>query len=336
MKHFRKHNAGFTLIELVIAIAMATLVTAAAFSVLMLGLDINRMAGDTAYQQMTVNTLLSTIGDIIAEGNVSAIETTDSGNWFIKDKNDKVLLSYFYDEVEKKGIVYVGDFSEDTATPILNDLISSSIEQNDGLFTIYVENKQGEFSTSVLCRSLQTGGEITRPSAETLQALFGILKGQLGSEGTIKNQQATLQYYSRWWTELNGETWEPEMVWTACFVSWVLSQTEVKEALSETPDNYPYWFFGPRSFGKYFKDNDRWRGAEEDYDPQPGDLIFIDSYLAIDNKTTYLGFVKKVENGVVTIIGRGSSGSVEEYTFTIGEKLADGTKIIGYGILPWK
>jgi prepilin-type N-terminal cleavage/methylation domain-containing protein len=58
MKHTSKQNAGFTLIELVVAMAMAVIVTAAATSVLLMGLRVNRQTGDTATQQMTVRSVI--------------------------------------------------------------------------------------------------------------------------------------------------------------------------------------------------------------------------------------------------------------------------------------
>jgi prepilin-type N-terminal cleavage/methylation domain-containing protein len=61
MKKAFNRNDGFTLVELIVAMAMAVIVTAAAPSVLLLGLRVNRQTADTASQQITVRTLLTTV-----------------------------------------------------------------------------------------------------------------------------------------------------------------------------------------------------------------------------------------------------------------------------------
>lgn len=343
MKHFFKQNAGLTLIELVVAMAIATVVTAAAASVLFFGLRINRQTGDTASQQITVSTLLNTVEGIISEGNVSNIEMK-AESWCIWDKNEKPLLSYYYDPDEKEGTVYVGDYRlmSDTditnnPTPILRGLLSSSVEMYDGLFTIHVETKEGIFSSSVLCRSLATGtGEHDDQIAPGTSdgnrlAFLQVLQSQYQSRGEIReNGDATELYYSEWYC---GGTywpgWNEKTPWCACYVSWALSQPGVKEKVPTPPKEN--WFANVDEFMGYFKDNQTFKLRNEAAEMQKGligNLIFFD-WNKGDNPQ-HMGVVLNVSDDgkwVYTIEGN-SAGRVTIRSYSMTD-----ARIIGYGIL---
>ncbi len=341
MKHTSKRNAGFTLIELVVAIAIATIVTAAATSVLLMGLRINHRTGDTASRQMTVSTLLNTVERIIAEGSISDIEM-NTDHWRIKDKEEKVLLSYVFDE-ESLGTVYVGDYNsqnENAATPILSGLLSSYVEMYAGLFTIYVETEEGMFSSSVFCRSLATdvgehGNLNPDKTTDSRLAFLDILKKEYGSRGEIKNGDGTYTYYSEWYIGgyEGNPGWNYKTPWCACYISWALSQTGVSENLPSPPKEN--WYANVDDFMEYFTPKNATETATDKWlpggsKPTVGDLIFFDW-----NKGTnpqHVGVVLSVsEDGkyVYTIEGN-SAGRV-----TVRSYLLNDPRIIGYGILPW-
>ena len=102
MKHSFKKNGGFTLVELIVAIAVATIVTAAATTVLMLALRVNRQTGDTASQLITVRSLLSTMEKVASEGNIKGV-VSDFDSWQLVDReltkdgdSGRVVFGYDY------------------------------------------------------------------------------------------------------------------------------------------------------------------------------------------------------------------------------------------------
>lgn len=347
MKHFVKQNAGLTLIELVVAMAIATVVTAAAASVLFFGLRINRQTGDTASQQITVSTLLNTVEGIISEGNISNIEMKTE-SWKIADANGKVLLSYLFDnaETEMSGAVYVGDYQNygnpeatGVATPILTGLLSSYVELYDGLFTIHVETKDGMYSSSVYCRTLAPENDnhvsngdsfITEEEGIDKKTLFmNALKSQYQSRGEIReNGDATELYYSEWYC---GGTywpgWNEKTPWCACYVSWALD----KAGRNGPSTNHSGWYANVDEFMGYFKDNQTFKPRNEAAEMQKGligNLIFFD-WNKGDNPQ-HMGVVLNVSDDgkwVYTIEGN-SAGRVTIRSYSMTD-----ARIIGYGIL---
>lgn len=341
MKRTSKHNAGFTLVELVVAIAMATLITAAAASVLLMGMRINRQTGHTASQQMTVRTLLTTIEGIVAEGNVSDVEM-NTKSWKIKEKKvedePRVLLSYLYDDTTKVGTVYVGDYQDTSATPVLTGLLSSYVELYDGLFTIHVETDDGMYSSSVYCRSLHSGagdvgGSDYTGSEAGRKAFIALLKSQDISKGKIiypdgyVKKEGDYSYYSEWYIKGFKNGWNPKTPWCACFISWALAQSEMAPYLKTVPR-----YADVDKFMRHF--TEAALTADEDWmpgggTPQGGDLIFF-SWTGSKNPQ-HVGVVIKVEDGKVYTIEGNVNGRVAYRSYDLNDK-----RIIGYGILPWK
>ena len=223
-KHF-KQNAGLTLIELVVAIAMATIVTAAATSVLLMGLRINRQTGNTASQQITVHQLLTKVENILTEGNIQSYEA-DAESWRVISASDSVLLSYRYDPEQQGGVIYVGDYANETATPVLSGLLSSFVQHDKHLVTVTVETNTGMYSTSAYCRMVDFGSA-TVPTDATVEAFIKLLRTQFRSRGEIiytsdnPKQSDDYTYYSEWYIDgyENNAAWSEETPWCACFVS---------------------------------------------------------------------------------------------------------------------
>jgi prepilin-type N-terminal cleavage/methylation domain-containing protein len=353
MKKAFNRNDGFTLVELIVAMAMAVIVTAAATSVLLLGLRVNRQTADTASQQITVRTLLTTVENIISEGNISDIEMSTE-SWCIWEKGTigedgqpvrKVLLSYFYDPDEKQGAVYVGDYrhlddalEDTTATPVLTGLLSSYVEMYDGLFTIHVETKEGIFSSSVLCRSMATGvgeyedtidpGDIEDNREEFIK----ILKSQYRSRGQIigADPNDPYQYFSEWYIqsdyddEIPDNGWNAKTPWCACYVSWALVKVN-----AVPPMDHERWFANVDEFMAYFQTDGTWMKSKAhggSVDPQPGDLIFFDWNKG--ENPQHVGVVLKVEDHMVYTIEGNSAGRVTIRSYTKGDP-----RIIGYGLI---
>ena len=65
-----KRNEGFTLVELIVGIAVASIVTAAATTLLLMGLRMNKASSDTATRQNTVRIVLTVLEDLAAEKDI--------------------------------------------------------------------------------------------------------------------------------------------------------------------------------------------------------------------------------------------------------------------------
>ena len=203
MRHSHKQNGGFTLVELVIAIAVAALVTAAATTVLMLALRVNRQAGDTASNQNTVRALLTAMEKAAAEGNIKNLESSFD-SWVLKGDDEREIFRY---SSEKQSIYTNG-------TEILRDVYASHATYVNGLLTISVETASSTYSYSVFCRTWDgenVNDEIPNiPDTEqpeqgsSLGAFLDILKSQYGSTGEILVENNGMMvssgvYYSEWY-----------------------------------------------------------------------------------------------------------------------------------------
>lgn len=341
MKHSSKHNAGFTLIELVVAMAIAVIVTAAATSVLLMGLQINRQTGDTASQQITVRSLLNVMEDVAADGNIKEVlsdipaqngEAKEYGSWALIDTTDNLIFHY---DAETQTIFTNG-------TPVLESVIASNVIMEGQLLSISIETKDGIYSSAIYCRTVEPVGAPdidtlpgdTTNTEENVRAKFiEILKSQYRSRGEIKNGDGEYTYYSEWYIGGYGQKnpgWNEKTPWCACFVSWALKKAGVNSPVA----GHPNWFANVDDFMDYFQKN-----GYSDYGqswlvggnkPAEGDLIFFD-WNKGDNPQ-HVGVVLSVEtNGgrttVYTIEGN-SAGRVTIRSYSLTDE-----RIIGYGVL---
>ncbi len=338
MKQTSKGNAGFTLVELVVALAIATVVTAAATSVLFMGLNINRQTGDTASQQMTVRQLLNVVQDAAADGRITNVKSAYDA-WELVEEvqlggenapQQRVIFSY---NAETQTIYTNG-------VPVLTGVYASEAIIEDNLLTISVETKEGIFASSVYCRmAIQgEGPQVDQPEIKdevSVENFIAILKSQYRSRGEIrKDGKDTGEYYSEWYSEYDYDDavydngWNYKTPWCACFVSWALDQAGMTSPVGD----HPRWFANVDDFMDYFQKNSyddygqSWLAGGEK--PTAGDLIFFDW-----NKGTnpqHVGVVLSVsEDGkyVYTIEGN-SAGRVTVRSYPIGD-----SRIIGYGVL---
>lgn len=223
MKHSFKKNGGFTLVELIVAIAVAAIVTAAATTVLVLALRVNRQTGDTASQLITVRSLLSTMEKVASEGNIKGV-VSDFDSWQLVDREltkdgDSGRVVFGYDSVsqtiytngtidakiENDKLVY--DVKINDATKVVEGIFASSVTLRDKLLTISIETSDGIYSSSILCRvnaptaggNTVEDGKMPEPDKnqwkpdpdigdlkeKTVEYFLYILKSQYGSKGEI-------------------------------------------------------------------------------------------------------------------------------------------------------
>lgn len=366
MKYTSKYNAGFTLIELVVAMAIAVVVTAAASSVLLMGLRINRQTGDTASQQMTVRTLLSVVEKAAADGSIQDV-ITDYESWQLVDAaidEDEEKPSYrvifgFDSETQR---IYIGKVVEtgvvtNEGTTVLEGVYASNVIIEGKLLSVSVETKEGIFASSVYCRTTKLDdesgsnglpGEITGQMGR--DNFIQILKSQYRSRGEIvgADSNSLYQYYSEWYISTDYDApgyagnWNSKTPWCACFVSWALDQIGMHGPAGYCPDNrsdhnHGNWFADVDEFMAYFQDATRTESAWQvsashggTYTPIAGDMIFFDWNKGED--PSHVGVVLSVKQEgnrttVYTIEGN-SAGRVNIRSYSLTDP-----RIIGYGVL---
>ena len=294
----RKNNQGVTLVELLIGIAIGSLVTLAATTVILMGLRLNRQSMDVSSRQNTARVLLNSLEDLAADGSISGFSMAKEG-WQVYGKKGTAAVLYSYD-AEMKTIFTGGTILTDSdgivqnRTPIMKNVESSYLAFDDGLLTISVEIEDGVFESKVYCRVLDISSgsdsgdhaDIGKDEAEkeaeedtmgqtekVARMLFVTTLLNEYRENPNPNDGRILKsspdegsqgdFYSKWyigdgWQE-NG--WNEFTPWCACFVSWAIA--EVKDAINynNTDDNDSNnlpSYAGVDSFLAYFYKRGMW------------------------------------------------------------------------------
>ena len=329
MKHLRK-NGGFTLVELVISIAVASLVTMAATTVLMLALRVNRQTADTATQQYTVRALLTTMEKAATNGNIKKV-TSNLGSWqMLKGEEGENTPVFEYDafnrQILSNGIV------------VMKDVYASNAILENGLLSISLETREGIFETTVYCRLGSITLEGTTPTEpdklETPVDIFlAILLSQLNSDGVIKNGLDAGKYYSEWYIGgyENDLRWNPSTPWCACFVSWALVESNI-DFIRPVNGQTVHWYSHVDEFMNHFKADvagESWKPSGEI--PPTGALVFFN--FDDDSEADHIGVVYGTGtddegNEIIFTIEGNSAGRVAVRSYP----LTDG-RILGYGVL---
>lgn len=339
----KRNNSGFTMVELLVTVAVSSIVLAAAASLMLLGLRVHQTTQKEAGEQQTVRIVLSALEDLSASGKIYRVEPLSDG-WQLQGKTadgaaGAVLLRYNNGKLRSGGS---GD------QVLLDNLRGAQVILDGSLVTFTFATAAHSYSTSVFCRTGIEGDSVgkaeaqekldklknqTLPVSTTLteaqkKARFEFLKtlaGQLDSKGEIKN---TDTYFSKWYIGgYEGHPgWNQYTPWCACFLSWAAAQQP-----GETFDGAPPRFADVDDGMKLFRDNgrdDQWRDSGAT--PIPGDYVFFDWDGDID--PDHVGAVLCVdENGYLYTIEGNSSGRVALNCYPKNDP-----RIMGYGVLNWK
>ena len=189
MRNLRKQN-GFTLIELLVAIAVGALVTAAAVTVLLLGLRLDNHSRQTITQQNATRVVMTLLEDVAAENEIDTIVATADGWYLCRDLEDEPMKkSVVVGYTSADGTVQTGGeltiFNTDAVadsctynggTAVLKNVFASyaNYDKSNNLLTVSVETEEGTYKTSVYCR--------LAPKTEISGVVEEIL-GELESEG---------------------------------------------------------------------------------------------------------------------------------------------------------
>ena len=75
----KRNNSGFTMVELLVTVAVSSIVLAAAASLMLLGLRVHQTTQKEAGEQQTVRIVLSALEDLSASGKISRVEPFSDG-----------------------------------------------------------------------------------------------------------------------------------------------------------------------------------------------------------------------------------------------------------------
>lgn len=335
----KRNNSGFTMVELLVTVAVSSIVLAAAASLMLLGLRVHQTTQKEAGEQQTVRIVLSALEDLSASGKIYRVEPLSDG-WQLQGKTadgtpGAVLLRYNNGKLRSGGS---GD------QVLLDNLRGAQVILDGSLVTFTFATAAHSYSTSVFCRTGIEGDSVgkaeaqeklehpTLPESTTLSekekdARFAFLKtlaGQYDSRGEIKK---TDTYFSEWYigNYADNPGWNQYTPWCACFLSWAADQK--KASIDGDPPRFANVDTGMEGFQK----SGKWRSPNDaNNKPIPGDYVFFDWDRDID--PDHVGAVLCVdENGYLYTIEGNSGGRVAVNCYPKNDP-----RIMGYGVLNWK
>lgn len=340
----KRNNSGFTMVELLVTVAVSSIVLAAAASLMLLGLRVHQTTQREAGEQQTVRIVLSALEDLSASGKIYRVEPLSDG-WQLQGKTadgtpGAVLLRY------NSGTLTSGTSGDQV---LLDNLRGARVDLDGSLVTFTFATAAHSYSTSVFCRTGIEGDSVGKVEAKEKldelkkpnltdaekKARFEFLKtlaGQYDSRGEIKGE-SDYRYFSEWYigNYANNPGWNQYTPWCGCFLSW---------AAAQQPDNT---FIGdPPSFAdvdkgmKGFKDSRMWRErGDTNNKPIPGDYVFFDWDGGTDpdggKDPDHVGAVLCVEGNFLYTIEGNSGGRVAVNRYPLSD-----SRIVGYGVLNWK
>ena len=334
----KRNNSGFTMVELLVTVAVSSIVLAAAASLMLLGLRVHQTTQKEAGEQQTVRIVLSALEDLSASGKISRVEPFSDG-WRLlgktaDGKSGAVLLRYNNGKLRSGGS---GD------QVLLDNLRGAQVILDGSLVTFTFATAAHSYSTSVFCRTGIEGDSVGREEAKDILkdpptlpdaadltekekaarfAFLQTLAGQYDSRGEIKGK-SDYRYFSEWYIRSYKDNpgWNQYTPWCACFLSWGAAQQP-----NETFDGNPPRFANVDDGMKLFQ-GDQWRDSGAT--PIPGDYVFFD--WDRDRDPDHVGAVLCVDGTKLYTIEGNSGGKVAVNCYPLSDK-----RIVGYGVLNWK
>lgn len=344
----KRNNSGFTMVELLVTVAVSSIVLAAAASLMLLGLRVHQTTQKEAGEQQTVRIVLSALEDLSASGKISRVEPFSDG-WRLlgktaDGKSGAVLLRYNNGKLRSGGS---GD------QVLLDNLRGAQVILDGSLVTFTFATAAHSYSTSVFCRTGIEGDSVGKAEAEDIlkktptlpaaadlteaekKARFAFLQklaDQYDSRGEIKSGDSTYTYFSEWYIGgYEGHPgWNQYTPWCACFLSWAAAQQR------DTINGDPPRFADVDEGMKGFKDSRMWRERGDTNNmPIPGDYVFFDWDGRNDpdggKDPDHVGAVLCVEGNFLYTIEGNSGGRVAVQRYLLSDP-----RIVGYGVLNWK
>lgn len=334
----KRNNSGFTMVELLVTVAVSSIVLAAAASLMLLGLRVHQTTQKEAGEQQTVRIVLSALEDLSASGKISRVEPFSDG-WRLlgktaDGKSGAVLLRYNNGKLRSGGS---GD------QVLLDNLRGAQVILDGSLVTFTFATAAHRYSTSVFCRTGIEGDSVGKAEAEDIlketptlpdaadltdtekAARFAFLQklaDQYDSRGEIIGGKG---YFSEWYigNYADNPGWNQYTPWCACFLSWAADQKKA------SIDGVPPRFANVDEGMEKFKDGSYGRWRDSGTEPIPGDYVFFDW----DGETDpdHVGAVLCVKDGYLYTIEGNSGGKVAVNCYPKNDP-----RIMGYGVLNWK
>ena len=341
----KRNNSGFTMVELLVTVAVSSIVLAAAASLMLLGLRVHQTTQKEAGEQQTVRIVLSALEDLSASGKIYRVEPLSDG-WQLQGKtadgkSGAVLLRYNNGKLRSGGS---GD------QVLLDNLRGAQVILDGSLVTFTFATAAHSYSTSVFCRTGIEGDSVGKAEAEDIlketptlpdaanltdaekKARFAFLKtlaGQYDSRGEIIGGSG---YFSEWYigNYADHPGWNQYTPWCGCFLSWGADQQ--KASINGDPPSFADVDEGMEKF----KDSRMWRErGDTNNKPIPGDYVFFDWDGRNDpdggKDPDHVGAVLCVEGNFLYTIEGNSGGRVAVQRYDLNDK-----RIVGYGVLNWK
>ena len=356
----KNDQAGLTLVELLVTILVASIVTLSACTMLLFGLRINNQSTKTSMGQNTVQVLMEALEDVAAEAEklvVTEVIDENGYSWFLSEESGRTYFSY------SGNVVYSGKAGDISALPFLEGIEESYASfQHNKLLTVYIKTQSGEYENSIYCRtataddteddvemeiinhlvnntSLRNGISIT--DNDSRREFLRVLAGQYGSDGREEKPDGTYgDYYSEWYALQKGldkTKWGKDTAWCACYLSWALNQDSVKSKVTNgdvpkeaTVDSNQ----AKPSMLSYLNDpnnTSRFVAKTEQnflYNYSSGDLIFFN--FDTDKEADHVGVVLATEDDYIYTIEGNTAGKVAVRKYDKNDK-----RILGYGVLRW-
>lgn len=326
----KRNNSGFTMVELLVTVAVSSIVLAAAASLMLLGLRVHQTTQKEAGEQQTVRIVLSALEDLSASGKIYRVEPLSDG-WQLQGKTadgaaGAVLLRY------KSGKLTSGTSGDQV---LLDNLRGARVDLDGSLVTFSFSTAAHSYSTSVFCRTGIDGDSVGKAEAqEKLKELeeaekdarFEFLKtlaGQYDSRGEIIGGKG---YFSEWYigNYADNPGWNQYTPWCGCFLSWAADQQKA------SIDGAPPRFADVDTGMEGFQESGKWRNPNDANNmPIPGDYVFFDWDRGSD--PDHVGAVLCVKGGFLYTIEGNSGGRVAVQRYSLGD-----SRIVGYGVLNWK
>lgn len=343
----KRNNSGFTMVELLVTVAVSSIVLAAAASLMLLGLRVHQTTQKEAGEQQTVRIVLSALEDLSASGKIYRVEPLSDG-WQLQGKTadgtpGAVLLRY------NSGTLTSGTRGDQV---LLDNLRGAQVILDGSLVTFTFATAAHSYSTSVFCRTGIEGDSVGKEEAqEKLEELkkpnlpgaadltdtekaarFAFLQklaDQYDSRGEIIGGKG---YFSEWYigNYADNPGWNQYTPWCGCFLSWAADQQ--KTSINGDP---PRFADVDKGMAK-FKDSRMWRERGDTNNmPIPGDYVFFDWDGRNDpdggSDPDHVGAVLCVEGNFLYTIEGNSGGRVAVQRYPLSDK-----RIVGYGVLNWK
>lgn len=340
----KRNNSGFTMVELLVTVAVSSIVLAAAASLMLLGLRVHQTTQKEAGEQQTVRIVLSALEDLSASGKIYRVEPLSDG-WQLQGKTadgtpGAVLLRY------NSGKLRSGASGDQV---LLDNLRGARVDLDGSLVTFTFATAAHSYSTSVFCRTGIDGDSVgkaeaqeklTLPDPTTLtdaekKARFAFLQtlaGQYDSRGEIKGK-SDYRYFSEWYIRSYKDNpgWNQYTPWCGCFLSWGAEQQR------DTIDGDPPKFADvDKGMADFKAQKNKWRNPNDaNNKPIPGDYVFFDWDGRNDpdggKDPDHVGAVLCVEGNFLYTIEGNSGGRVAVNRYPLSDK-----RIVGYGVLNWK